>query len=340
MVSALSLNGLADSFRRMDEIELEVFRADDRASRGISSDDIAQLADAYDGDANPVPVVIGHPKSDSPAQGTVKAFRAEGSKLFATLSGLKDELVNGLKDGSFINRSMAFFAPEHESNPTPGKLAPRHLGFLGGSAPGIPGLSPLKALSFNADDETLIVEGEPAEAIIFQAAPTPVRIIKEEPAKMDEDEKAEFEANKAKLEADRAKLESDRAEFAAQAENSRKAANKGRVAALVTAGKVLPADKDALEMVFDALDTGELEFAADDKGLAADKLADIIGRGPTLVDADGKRVSPDKAKQFEATGDFKADADAITAQARELMEKRPGLTFAAAVEEVSAEMEG
>lgn len=339
-LSALSRVTSGDSLRDMDdEIEIEVFRADTRASRGITAADIADVA-AFDCDANPVPVVIGHPKTDSPAEGTIKAFRAEGSKLFATLKGLSSKLLEDVKAGKLINRSMAFFGGDHEANPTPGKLAPRHLGFLGGSAPGIPGMSKLAtAFSFAADDdavvENLVVDGEPAEAVLFAAAPTPVFTVQEEPKGMNEEElKAEAE----RLAQEKAAFEAERKEFAANAEASRKAANKARVDALVTAGKVLPADRANLETVFNALDDGELEFAADDKGRAADKLAAILGKGPAVVDVSGKPLSPGADSPTFSAGKG-ADHSTITAAARELMSKDKSLTFEAAVERVT-EKEG
>lgn len=322
----------------MDEIEIEVFRADTRASRGITADDIAAVA-SFDCNANPVGCVVGHPKSDTPTDGVIKGFRVEGPSLWAKLSNITDNLIDGIKSKRLINRSMAFFSPDHPANPTPGKLAPRHLGFLGAAAPGIPGMHALSdAFSFSADGD-LIIEGEPAEAIIFTAPATPVITLQEERPAMTEEEKAALAAREAKaaeaekaIEAERARLAADRAEFAAQAETSRKAANKARVSSLVTAGKVLPANSAALEMVFNALDDGQLEFAADDKGSAADKLVAILSEGPAVAPKTGERLSPTGEKlTFEATGDTAKDARSIDVAARELMDADKSLSFEAAI---------
>jgi hypothetical protein len=344
-LSALSRVTGADSLRDMKDVEIEVFRAG-KASRGITADDLAPLAE-FDCDANPVPLVIGHPKSDSPAKGVIKKFRVAGSSLFATLGNIADDLVESVKSGELLNRSIAFFSPEHEANPTPGKLAPRHLGFLGGSAPGIPGMSPLKnAFAFAAGDDEdgddhFTVIGDPAEALVFEAAPTPVRRIQEEPAGMTPEQIA---AEEKRLKDERTTFEAQQREFAASRETARKAANKTIVDGLVANGKVLPADKPALELVFNALSDDELEFSADDKGTAAGKLAAILGKGPAVgpkLDAAGKPVSP--------TGDFNADdhggdknaqGRSIAAKARKLVEAEPGLTFEAAVERLTNEAEG
>lgn len=321
----------------MDEIEIEVFRADTRASRGITANDIADVA-AFDCSANPIGCVVGHPKNDSPAEGTITGFRAEGSSLFAKVAGLSANIVEGIKAKKLLNRSMAFFAPDHSANPTPGKLAPRHLGFLGAAAPGIPGMTPLAdAFSFSAEGD-LVIEGDPAEAIIFTAPATPVITLQEERPAMTDEEKRALEAREAQAAADakanedeRNRLAAERAEFAAKAETSRKSANKVRVNGLVTAGKVLPADAPSLEMVFNALDDGELEFAADDKGSAADKLVAILSKG--AVGPKRERTSPtgEKTLNFEATGDLARDAKSAETAARELMKEDSTLTFSAAL---------
>lgn len=320
----------------MNEIELEVFRADTKASRGITSADIAELADAYNHEANPAAAVIGHPKSDTPAHGLLKGFRAEGNKLFARVADFSEELVDGIKSGKFINRSMAFFGKDHEANPTPGKLAPRHLGFLGASAPGIPGMSSLKkALSFSAEEDIIVVDGAPAQAIIFDAPATPVLTVQEERSTMKTQDQidAEFKAREDTITAAAQALENRETEFAVRAAASHKTACEARVDTLVSAGKVLPANRDALALVFNALSTDELEFSADDKGTPADRLAKILAEGPALVDLNGKALSP--TDSFTAADTMTAED--IEARARNLQKDKPGLSFAAAVEQVTKE---
>jgi len=179
----------------MDETEIEVFRAGTRASRGITADDIATVA-AFDCDANPIGCVVGHPQSDTLADGVIKGFRADGNSLYARVANLSEKIVEGIRGKKLLNRSMAFFSPTHPANPTPGKLAPRHLGFLGAAAPGIPGMPKLEAaFSFNADG-ALETEADPAEAVIFEAAATPVRHIQEEKPQMDP---TEIEAERARM---------------------------------------------------------------------------------------------------------------------------------------------
>ncbi len=314
----------------MIETEIEVFRADTKASRGITADMIADLATGYDG-SNPVACCIGHPKNDSPALGEVAAFRADGNKLFATIRNVKAALVDGIKDGSILNRSMAFFSPDHEANPTPGKLAPRHLGFLGASAPGIPGMTKLsKALSFAADGETLEIDGDPAAALLFEPKPTEIFTAHDdkEPVNMDPATKTE-----ADLQADRDALAADRLAFAAEQRTARESSNATLVDGLVASGKLLPANAEDMKTVFNAIDPAPLEFSAKDGAKSpVAALAAILSTGVKLVPVDEGRQSP--------TGEFNADdkpkdADAITAAARAAITANPSLSFEAAVELVT-----
>jgi hypothetical protein len=318
----------------MKDVELEVFRADTKASRGITSADIAKVAEVYDPAKAPAHICIGHPKSDTPAYGRIEGLRAEGSRLFAKLKDVGNEVVEGIRTGKLVNRSMAFFHKDHEANPVPGTLYPRHLGFLGASAPGIPGLSNIKkALAFSADDEDLLeVDGDPAPAVMFESPrePTPVFSVSDkEPPVTEATEKTADQ-----LEADRKALDKDRLAFEAERTKAREDANAATVDSLVAAGKVLPANADSLKLVFNALSPEPIEFeAGKDKRGAASELAAILNAGPKVVDTDGKPLSP--TDTFTAKAEDKDDPAKIEAAARKLMENDKSLTFEAAVEQVT-----
>lgn len=317
----------------MIDTEIEVFRADTAASRGITAADIAEVA-SFDCEANPVAFCFGHPANDEPAAGTFKKFRADGNRLFATIGAVTEKAIDGLKSGAWINRSMAFFDPTHEANPRPGKWSPRHVGLLGAAAPGIPGMEPLaKAFSFAADG-VLVVDGPPAEAVIYAGAPTPTITIfaSKEPA-MELPKTAEQIAAETAFAAERAQLEADRATFAAQVKATTESGNAALVDGLVASGKVLPAEADALKLVFNALGNDELTFAADRKGAASIELARFLGNAlPKRVAIDEGRISP--TDQFSADNKGKT-AEELTAKANAMIEKNPGMTFAAAMEKIA-----
>ena len=319
----------------MIDTEIEVFRADTAASRGITAADIAEVA-SFDCDANPVPFCFGHPANDEPAAGTFKAFRADGNRLFATIANVTDKALEGLKSGAWINRSMAFFDPTHEANPRPGKWSPRHVGLLGAAAPGIPGMEPLaKAFSFAADG-VLVVDGPPADAVIYAGAPTPTVTIfsTKEAAAMELVKTPEMIEAERLVEADRAALAAERATFAAQVKATNERGNAALVDGLVAVGKVLPAEADSLKLVFNALETNELTFAADRKGTAAVELATFLGNAlPKRAPVGETRHSPDVT--FDADNAGKSPAD-LTAKANAMIAANPALTFEAAMEKLAA----
>lgn len=294
-------------FRAM---EIEVFRAGNPAATaaGITAADLADVA-AFDCAANPVPNVIGHPKHDSPAAGAVVKFRADGNSLFADIpetSSAFKPIVEGIKGGTILGRSMGFFGKFHPSNPTRGKLAPKHLGFLGGAAPGIAGLPPLASyfaahpeatLTFDADG-VLQVVGDPLPAVVLEPEPTPVVTVTDtpaapaatkEPAVATPEEIAQFNADKLAHE-ERVK------EFAATQRTARESANATTVAALVTAGKVLPARQADLVAAFNAVDDGEvIAFASDankPKASPVSIIAGIIAEAGNASPANAPRLSP------------------------------------------------
>ena len=112
----------------------------------LTADTLAAIAADY-GQADPAPVVVGHPKDDAPAYGWVDRLRVTGDRLQARLCDIAPAFRDAVARGTYRGRSVAL---------REGRLA--HLGFLGGRAPAIPGLAPTR---FSA----------PADSIIEFAAP-------------------------------------------------------------------------------------------------------------------------------------------------------------------------
>lgn len=307
-------SGYAQSFVRAykTRMEIEVFRADSAAAAaaGITAADLADVA-AFDCAANPIPYVLGHPSTDKPALGPIRSFRAEGATLIADVDekakGFRG-LVQSIKDGTILNRSMAFFSKSHPSNPTPGKLAPKHLGFLGSAAPGIPGMPALvKSLAFAEGDEIEVI-ADAAAAVVFDAPPTEVIHFSDKPK---ESNVAELTPEQLAEQAATLKRERDEHDaavkaFAAEQKARREADNAATVERLVTEAKVLPADKDDLVAAFNAIDGGEvIAFASDatKKASPVSIIAGIIAKGGKVAPVDEGQHSPSGAgPQFSAGG--------------------------------------
>jgi hypothetical protein len=309
-------------------MEIEAFRAGTKASQGVTSDDLAECARIYDADKAPAPLVFGHPKSDSPALGLIASARAEGNKLFLKLANVADEVVKGVKERRILGRSVAFWHPNHPSNPNPGKLSLRHLGLLAGQAPAIPNMP---ALRFSADESELESDEPPAPAVIFEAevaeAPTPVATVsepapapkKDETMKTAEELQAELTAANAARETAEAEAktlreaEEKRAKEFAAAETARRATeDKAVLDKAVEDGKVLPAERDDLAKIFEALPTQALVFAAGEQEPRV-ALAAFVAALPKRAPVGDKPTVP-------ATFEF--DADKAAREEKEALAER------------------
>ncbi len=135
------------SNKNSDTKSIEVFRPGTFTSMGGQSFTAS----------NPVPVVIGHPKTDDPAFGWVQSFSYDqnNERLVANIGELEPQFADQVTSGKFKRISMSFFAPGSTANPAGDALYPKHIGFLGAKAPAVPGLKPV---SFSDDAECLTFE--------------------------------------------------------------------------------------------------------------------------------------------------------------------------------------
>lgn len=316
------------------EYEIEVFRAGTPASKGITEADIAAVVAAYDFATAPAPVVEGHPDHDKPAKGIIKALRQDGPRLFATLSGLADDLVEGIRNKRWLNRSFAFWHPAHPSNPTPGKLYAKHLGFLGAAQPAIAGMEPLK---FSADEATIEAPEAPDAAVVFALEPTPVVTVTSKGAASVADEITFTAEDMAAKDAEIARLRELADQAETNARTAREADNAAFCDSLVTDGKLPPAHKADLVAVFNALPAEPLTFAEDRTEPAAAALKRLLGGAKPVIQF-GATVDPDGGGD---KGKKPKTADEITKAALAFQAEQKGkgneISFDDAVEAVGAE---
>ncbi len=141
--------------------KVEVFRPGtftsmDGTEITFSAEDVSAIATAYNRQSAPAPVVVGHPRHDSPAYGWADNFSInDEGKLIAEIDDLTPSFVEAVTEGRYRKISMAFFTPDHPANPMPGQYYAKHIGFLGGAAPAVTGLEPVK---FEADDDAVIID--------------------------------------------------------------------------------------------------------------------------------------------------------------------------------------
>jgi hypothetical protein len=137
--------------------------------------DLKAVADAYDPETAPAPIVVGHPVADAPAFGWVESFDfdATADRLYANVGEIDPTFSAAVKAGRYKKVSMSFFPPDQDANPTPGSWYPKHIGFLGGAAPAVSGLANVKFSDTAENAVTFVAEfgerGFEEAASLFQS---------------------------------------------------------------------------------------------------------------------------------------------------------------------------
>lgn len=131
----------------------EIFRAGKHtAMSGVTldfaEDKLRAAVDAYDPALHEAPIVVGHPKDNGPAYGWIKSlhFNEQTGAVEVDPDQVDPEFSEMVQAGRFKKRSASWYLPDSPSNPKPGTLYLRHVGFLGAQPPAIKGL---KEVSFS-----------------------------------------------------------------------------------------------------------------------------------------------------------------------------------------------
>ena len=222
--------------------------------------------------ADPAPVVIGHPEADAPAYAWIDGLRRVGDRLQAKLRDIAPSFREAVEAGRYSGRSIALQGDTL-----------RHVGFLGGRAPAVPGLAPTR---FAAAPETVVAFTDDGEAEAPEETPAehPNSLRTLEPGgDEDGDSLVSLSAPQGRGEADqdgkdnpvtppdsevedsgRVALAEREASLAAREEallaretaaaaDERRRAAESAIAPHIEAGRVLPAERPALVALFAAL---------------------------------------------------------------------------------------
>ena len=112
----------------------EIFRAGDYGDKGVyTAADLDAMAANFN-EEDQVPIVVGHPKTDSPAWGWISGLRRIGDTLQAREGWIHPAFEKARRERLFKNRSVRI---------TQTKRGPKllHLGWLGAAMPEVEGLS-------------------------------------------------------------------------------------------------------------------------------------------------------------------------------------------------------
>lgn len=115
-------------------------------TRTWTEKELDEIAGNYDPARHEAPVVLGHPRDDTPAWGWVEELKRTGDVLYARLK-LIPEFLEMLKKGLFKKRSISLY-PD---------LTLRHIGFLGAVPPAVKGLPDM---NFRGGEEPIHFEFE------------------------------------------------------------------------------------------------------------------------------------------------------------------------------------
>ena len=249
----------------------------------LSPDLLAQLAASYDPAIYQAPLVIGHPKTNSPAFGHLAKLELTPEGLFGVPINVDPAFADAVNSGKYPQRSLSFWPADHPSSPTPGQPYIRHLGVLGAVPPAIPGLQGADL----AGDEAVTIEFS-APLLTTTLEPTPM------PEPTETIDLAAREAalayQAASLAATQADLDRRAAELAAQEDRARRAAVIAFCEGLASETRIHPAAVPAMAEILVKLETDEpaLCFAAaedpETPQAGAAWLKNFLSHLPPLVD--------------------------------------------------------
>lgn len=237
----------------------------------FTEQDLDAIARAYDPDRRDAPLVFGHPKSDAaPAFGWAERLKSEGGKLFASFTDVPGEVRELVAKKHYRRVSMSLM---------PDRVSLRHVALLGAAQPAIDGLA---AVEFADGGDVITVDfaaasGEGDSMSIEELQRQVGQLTAQLEALRAENADLKKQAEARKQDRDKAETAKTEAEQKAEKANADFAAYRGRiegerrearVAALVKAGKVKPAEKAG---VLDfaarlATRTETVDFAAPDGG--------------------------------------------------------------------------
>lgn len=376
------MTALAPLTARIEVFRPGTFRSMQGEPITYSAADLRAIADAYDPETAPAPIVVGHPDTDAPAFGWVERFDYDAAeeRLFANLHQIEPAFAEMVRAGRFKKVSMAYFSPTQAHNPVPGTWYPKHLGFLGAAAPGVPGL---KNAKFSADapaaavftaafgergfEETasllrlirdLFIEkfgledadrtlpayrlewlaeaGETAPAALYSAPPAPRSTPKpKEDAAVTQQPDPAFAAKEAELAAREAEI----------ARREAATAHAGHIAfaeGLVQEGRLIPALKDKVVAILDALPGHKsVAFAGGSEkitpGAALREVFQALPKVVTFGETDlGDDPGTGKTAAFAADGRAVDPAGLALHQKAEAWQRtHPGTSYLDAVRAVS-----
>lgn len=272
-----------------------------------SCDDLDQIVSNFDA-AQPAPLVIGHPKTDSPAWGWTESLKRVGGKLLAKFNQVPEQLVTAVRDGRYRNRSVKLSHDDAKG----WRLI--HVGLLGAALPAVEGLAPI---AFEAEPQGVTYQFDALDAaglgLIARGMQKLRELIIAHFGQIEADTyvpQNDIDNLNSLADAQRAQPEDDDVPTPARPAFARAGSHDAEDIAM---DEKLKADLDAKSAELDAANTKLAEFAAQTRTDTAKRAVDTALAEGRLIPAQAQGLpefmaSLDDASQFEfsAGGDAKA----------------------------------
>ena len=277
----------------------------------FSDADINDLVRGYDPALAEAPLVLGHPKSDDPAQGWVTKLKIKKGLVYAGVRDIAAEFAEQVAAGRYRKRSVALYSPAHPSNPRPGSYYLKHVGWLGAQQPALKGL-PDPAFAEAAAEGLLVfadteIPSVPGHTIGNRSRGAGNPFIPEhtiEELAMAESEaeltkRQQALANQETALADKKAVLDTRSKAVASREEELKFAELGQFTdKLVAEGRLLPKDRPGITAFLASVGDGTLEFGEGSdayKGTAPGYIKDFLAGLPKQLDYGEHSAAPDQS---------------------------------------------
>lgn len=285
-------------------------------------------AAAYRPDADPAPLVVGHPALDDPAYGWVANLAVDGDALVATPERVEPAFAELVRAGRYAKVSARFYPPEHPANPSPGAWYLKHIGFLGAAAPGIKGLGTVQ-FADGADEGAVTLD--------FNHEETPMPQSQKPPAAQEvsfAEREAAIAEREQQIAARETELAAREAAEQASARAARHAANVSFAEGLVSSAKLAPAGKALVIGLLDHVDASAVVSFGEDVGelTPADALRQLLEGGAPLIDLGERGAKPEGERSytsFAAPEGYQVDPDRadLFARAQQIQDQNPAMAW-------------
>ena len=231
--------------------------------------DLQAIADAYDPVAEPAPLVKGHPQLDHPALGWAASLAVVGDRLMATPEHVEPSFAEEVRAKRYRRISPSFYPAGHPSNPRPGSMYLKHVGFLGAAAPAVRGLKPVH-----------FSEAQLEGALTIDLTPEEIPVT-------DTPDTVAFAEREAALDQREADIQAREAAAQQAVTDARHTAHVSFAEGLIAAGRLAPAGKDDVVGLLDVLavaTTTTVSFGEGDAARApVDAFKAMLGAATPIV---------------------------------------------------------